>query len=72
MRVGELSREELLALIDEAVERKLAEMLGDPDAGEIRPEVRERLLAQQAAVQAGERGISLMNTPAAGPIDIAS
>jgi len=44
IKVQELSLEELKAFIDEAVDIRLAERLGDPDAGlEVRPEVLERI-----------------------------
>lgn len=60
MSLAGLNREELLALIDEAVERKLAEwLLADAEERELRPEVRERLLRQRAEVKAGARGYSL-------------
>ena len=43
--VGELSIEELKALIGEVVEEKLREMLGDPEEGlAMRPEIQERLV----------------------------
>ncbi len=48
------------AVVEDAVERKLVELLGDPDQGlEVRKSLQERLLRQQAAVQSGERGRSL-------------
>ncbi len=40
----DLSIEELKAIIGDAVEEKLREMLGDPDEGlSLRPEIQERL-----------------------------
>ena len=58
MKLGSLSREELKALIKEAVEEALAELLGDPDEGlELRPEVRERLQRSLERVRQGESGI---------------
>ena len=59
--VGQMTREELRnlieALVEEAVEQKLVEMLGDPDIGlTLRETVRDRLLQQRQAVAAGERG----------------
>ena len=62
MKVRDLSEEELAALIRYAVEDALADALGftDPDDGlDLRPEVRERLLASARRVQAGERGAPL-------------
>ncbi len=55
--VGQMSKDELKELIEVTVEHKLLELLGDPDEGlEIRKSVRDRLLRQQKAVAAGERG----------------
>ena len=62
MKVKDLSEEELAVLIRGAVEDALADVLGftDPDAGlDLRPEVRERLLASARRVQAGESGVPL-------------
>ena len=43
-RVKDLTIEELKAVIGEAVEEKLRELLTDPDTGlELRPEVQDRL-----------------------------
>ena len=48
---------ELREMIEASVERKLLELLGDPDEGlPVRKAVRDRLLRQQQAVSAGERG----------------
>ena len=50
-------KEMLESVVEETVERKLIEILGDPDEGlEIRSEVRERLLRQRQGVAGGERG----------------
>jgi len=59
--VAQLSKEELREMIETAVEtaleHKLLEILGDPDAGlQIRKTLRDRLLRQQESVAAGERG----------------
>ena len=55
--VAQMSRDELRKMIEVTLEQKLLELLGDPDEGlEIRESVRERLLRQQKAVAAGERG----------------
>jgi hypothetical protein len=62
VKVKDLSEEELAVLIRGAVEDALADVLGlaDPDAGlDLRPEVRERLLASARRVQAGESGVPL-------------
>lgn len=58
--VGEMSPSDLREMIDEIVEQKLREILGDPDEGLLlRDEVVARLQRQRQAVQAGERGQSL-------------
>lgn len=50
MKVKELTIEQLKILIDEAVEDKLDEILGDPDQGlELREEVIQRLKAHRKA-----------------------
>ena len=50
-------KEMLESVVEETVERKLIEILGDPDEGlEIRSEVRERLLRQRSEIAHGERG----------------
>jgi len=52
-----MSKDELQEIIAITVEQKLLELLGDRDEGlEIRKSVQERLLRQQKAVAAGERG----------------
>ena len=52
-----MSKDELREMSEATLEQKLLELLGDPDEGlEIRESVRERLLRQQKAVAAGERG----------------
>jgi hypothetical protein len=58
--VAQMTKGELREMIEASVERKLLELLGDPDEGlPIRKMVRDRLLRQQRAVSAGERGESL-------------
>ncbi len=55
--VAQMTKAELVELIESSIEQKLLEMLGDPDEGlPIRKSVRERLLRQKQAVAAGERG----------------
>ncbi len=49
MKVKELTVEQLKALIEEMVEAKLEEYLGDPDEGlELKEEVIQRLKAHEA------------------------
>src|SRR2546422_6370114 len=58
--VAEMIGEELRELVGAAVEQKIVELLGDPDAGLVlRENVRQRLLRQRQAVAKGERGQSL-------------
>jgi hypothetical protein len=58
--VAQMTTGELREMIEASVERKLLELLGDPDEGlPIRKAVRDRLLRQQQAVSAGERGAPL-------------
>ena len=55
--VAQMTKDELIEVIDTVVEQKLLEMLGDPDKGlPIRKSVRDRLLRQKQAVSKGERG----------------
>jgi hypothetical protein len=55
--VAQMTKGELREMIEASVERKLLEMLGDPDEGlPIRKAVRDRLLRQKQAISAGERG----------------
>jgi hypothetical protein len=52
--------EQLKKLIDNAVEEKLQDFLGDPDRGlSVRPEVLKELKASLAATRRGKRGIPL-------------
>jgi hypothetical protein len=54
MKVSELTLEELKALIGEAVEEKLKELLGDPDSGlELKEEVIERLKVSLSSKEKG-------------------
>ncbi len=58
--VAEMTGEELRELVGAAVQQKIVELLGDPDAGlALRENVRQRLLRQRQAVAKGERGQSL-------------
>jgi len=60
--IVQMTPEELRELIESSVEHKLLELLGDPDAGlPLRRSLRDRLLRQQKAVAAGERGDALEN-----------
>lgn len=53
-------RELLEAVLEESFQRKLLEILSDPDVGlEIRKAVEEKLLRQKQAVSRGQRGRSL-------------
>lgn len=57
-RVKDLSSDELKALIQEAVEQALLELLGDPDQGlVVREAVRERLKDSLERTRRGEHGM---------------
>jgi hypothetical protein len=58
--VAELTVDELRYIIQEVMEQKLSEMLGDPDEGlELRPEIEQRLRRSLAYVAAGDKTLSL-------------
>jgi len=58
MKIKELTVEEFKDLVQEAVQEKLEEIIGDPDAGlELREEVKERLRNSLAAGQRGEKHV---------------
>jgi len=60
VKVRDLDVNEFKALIQEAIEEKLEEMLGDPDLGlELRGKARERLGRSLVATARGERGIPI-------------
>ena len=60
--VSRMTKDELKEIIETTVERKLLELLGDPDEGqEIKQSLRERLIRQRKAVSSGRRGESLSN-----------
>ena len=55
--VAHMTRDELQSMIDASIERKLMELLGDPDEGlTVRDAVRDRLLRQKQLVANGQRG----------------
>jgi hypothetical protein len=58
--VAEMTKEELQELIGAIVEEKLLQLFADPDKEmQVQDALRDRLLRQQHAVAAGERGASL-------------
>jgi pilus assembly protein TadC len=58
--VAGMTAEELRELVESAVEEKIVELFGDPDAGlALRERVRRQLARQRRAVAKGERGESL-------------
>lgn len=58
MKVKDLDVNEFKALIQEAIEEKLEEILGDPDHGlELQEKIKERLERSLAATERGEKGI---------------
>jgi hypothetical protein len=53
-KVAQLTVDELIRVVQEAVEQKLIEMLGDPDEGlELREEIKARLRRSLEAEQSG-------------------
>ncbi len=55
MKIKDLGVDEFKALIEEVVEEKLEEMLGDPDQGlELKPEVKKQL---QRSLTAKAKGV---------------
>ena len=60
MMVAGITKAELKAMIEKTVERKLLELIGDPDQGLVlKKSLRERLVRQRKAVAAGRRGETL-------------
>ena len=58
--VAKMTKHELKEIIESTVERKLLQLLGDPDKGlALKKALKDRLLRQRRAVVAGERGESL-------------
>ncbi|MGB9521194.1 MAG: hypothetical protein ACPL6F_00420 [Anaerolineales bacterium] len=58
--IAQMTKEELQQLIEDAVEKKLIELIGDQDKGmKLRQTFRQRLLNQRSMVINGERGKSL-------------
>lgn len=58
--VAQMTKNEFSELIEGVVERKLIELIGDPDEGlKLRAAIKARLLRQRSRVRAGERGESL-------------
>lgn len=58
MKVKDLSSVELKALIQEAVEKAMLDLLGDPDQGlELREGIQERLKHSLERVRKGEQGV---------------
>jgi hypothetical protein len=59
-KVSDLTVEEFEQLLEEVVERKLEEFLGDPDEGlELTEWIKKQLQESMAAWEAGERGVSI-------------
>ncbi len=59
-KVADMTTDELREMIESSVERKLVELLPDPDAGlELHPEIAETLRRQETEYAQGKRGKSL-------------
>ena len=58
--VAQMTTSELKEMIEEIIEQKLLDLLGDPDEGlPLRKSIRDRLARQKQAVATGERGKAL-------------
>ena len=58
MNVRDLTTDQFKALVQEALEEALMDLLGDPDEGlQLREEVTDTVLASLARTQRGEKGI---------------
>ena len=58
--VAKMTKNELTEIIESTVERKLLQLLGDPDQGLVlKKAIKDRLRRQQKVVAEGERGESL-------------
>lgn len=57
--VGNMTKDELRDMLSSVVEKKVFELLGDPDEGlTVQPALTDRLKRQQQRVRLGERGQS--------------
>ena len=55
--VAQMTKDELAQMLSNVVEKKLIELLGDPDEGLVLKEsIRKRLIRQKKALAKGERG----------------
>lgn len=60
MKIKELTVEEFKDLVQDTIEEKLQELIGDPDDGlELREEIKETLRSSLAARQRGEKGVPI-------------
>lgn len=68
--ISDMTAEQLTELIDDRVERRIEQLLGDPDEGlDLREPVRQRLLEQRRRVEEGERGRPLAEVMAELELD---
>jgi hypothetical protein len=59
-KVADMTTEELRAMMESLIDRKMSEWIGDPDAGlELRPEIIASIERQREEYAAGKRGKSL-------------
>jgi signal recognition particle GTPase len=71
-KVKELTLEQLKVLVEEVVQEKLEQMLGDPDKGlEVKPELLRELKASLAATRRGKRGTPLEQLASEIGLDLA-
>ncbi len=56
--LSEMTKKELVRLIETVIDRKLVEVFDTYEDVELKPEVRERLIRQRELVAQGERGVA--------------
>jgi len=57
-RLSRMTAEDLRQIVEEAVERKLYEIVQDPDTGlKLRPEIRKRLSSTLKSERKGKKGV---------------
>jgi hypothetical protein len=54
--VAQMTKEELVQIIESVIERKLLELFDNFDEVELKPEIENRLIHQKEMVAQGERG----------------
>ena len=55
-KVAQMTKEELIEIIESVIERKLLELFDNFDEADLKPEVKTRLMSQRDMVAQGEHG----------------